>query len=52
MKQLEERAEAAEATLRSLASYLGVGGYNAPIVDAEVFEKKIRDGIDYFVRVA
>jgi hypothetical protein len=32
--------------LRSIASSLGVGGYNAPAVDAKVFEDKIRSGID------
>jgi hypothetical protein len=42
-----ERAETpAQEALRSLASFLGVGGYNPPFVDAEVFEKKIRDGIE------
>lgn len=42
----------AEEALRSLASYLGCGGYNAPEVDAKVFEEKIRYGIDNFVRPA
>jgi hypothetical protein len=31
----------AEQVLRKLASWLGVGGYNAPTVDAEVFHEKI-----------
>lgn len=35
----------AEMALRSLANWLGVGGYNAPTVDAKVFEQKIRDGV-------
>jgi hypothetical protein len=43
------RLIACENVLRSLASYLGCGGYNAPEVDAAVFEGKIRYGIDNFV---
>jgi hypothetical protein len=39
----------AEEALRSLASWLGVGGYNAPTVDAKVFEQKIRDGVTTFL---
>lgn len=35
----------AEDILRSLASWLGNGGYNAPTVDPAAFEAKIRDGI-------
>jgi hypothetical protein len=42
------RLIACENVLRSLASYLGCGGYNAPEVDAAVFEEKIRYGIDSF----
>lgn len=38
----------AEMALRSLAAWLGVGGYNAPTVDAKVFEAKIRDGVQVF----
>lgn len=49
-KEFLARAEAAEDVLRSLASYLGVGGYNAPTVNAEEFEKKIRYGIDMLLR--
>jgi len=41
----QERAERAEDALRSLACYLSAGGYNAETVDADVFERKIRDGI-------
>lgn len=33
--------------LRSLASYLGVGGLNADQVDPRVFEEKIRWGIEH-----
>lgn len=33
------------SVLRSLASYVGAGGYNADTVDADVFEEKIRWGI-------
>lgn len=35
----------AESVLRKLACWLGVGGYNAPTVDAEMFHRKIVDGI-------
>lgn len=35
-----------EEALRSLASYVGNGGYNAPSVDATAFEAKVRSGID------
>ncbi len=35
-----------EDALRSLASWLGVGGYNAPTVDAKEFEAKIREGVE------
>jgi hypothetical protein len=38
----------AEEALRSLACSLGVGGYNAPTVDAKVFEEKIRDGMTVY----
>jgi len=34
------------SAMRSLASYVGAGGYNADVVDADVFEAKIRWGID------
>lgn len=40
----------AESALRSLASYVGNGGYNAPRVDAKVFEDKVRSGIETFIR--
>ena len=40
----------AESVLRKLACWLGVGGYNAPTVDAEVFHRVIVDGIEYLVR--
>lgn len=46
IESLERERDAAHDALRSLACYLGVGGYNADTVDAAVFEKKIRDGID------
>jgi hypothetical protein len=35
----------AELALRSLACWLGAGGYHAPTVDAKVFEEKIRWGV-------
>lgn len=40
---------ALEEVLRSLASYVGAGGYNAPTVDPDVFEDKIRWGIDHLI---
>ena len=44
-KQLNEDYD---AVLRSLASYLGAGGYNdpSPLIDPKVAEAKIRWGID------
>lgn len=36
-----------EGALRSLASWLGCGGFNAPTVDAKVFEAKIRHGVEH-----
>jgi hypothetical protein len=48
---LAGRLEACEDVLRRIASSLGNGGYNAPVVDAKVFEKKIMDGIASFRRV-
>jgi hypothetical protein len=44
-----EHTEALEAALRSLASYVGAGGYNAETVDPAIFEDKIRWGIDHLV---
>lgn len=40
-----ERLRACEDVLRSLASYFGAGGYNAPYVDAKEFHSKILWGI-------
>jgi hypothetical protein len=45
-----ERDEAHDA-LRSLACWLSVGGYNAPLVDPAEFERKIRAGVDALIRV-
>ena len=45
MQHQAERAESYADALRSLASYVGAGGYNADTVDAGVFEDKIRWGI-------
>ncbi len=48
-KEMQRQAELAESyadAMRSLASYVGAGGYNADVVDAGVFEEKIRWGID------
>ena len=46
MQRQAERAESYADAMRSLASYVGAGGYNADVVDADVFEAKIRWGID------
>jgi hypothetical protein len=40
-----------EAALRSLAYWLGAGGYNATAVDAKVFEEKIRWGVEHLLGV-
>lgn len=45
MQRQAERAESYAEAMRSLASYVGAGGYNADTVDAGVFEEKIRWGI-------
>ena len=42
----------AEQVLRKLACWLGVGGYNAPKVDAEVFHRKIVDGVEMLLKSA
>jgi hypothetical protein len=44
---LKAKLEACEDVLRSLAAYVGAGGYNAETVDPAVFDKKIRWGIDH-----
>ena len=43
--ELAQKLEKAEGVLRSLAGFVGAGGYNADKVDADVFEQKIRWGI-------
>ena len=45
--ELAQKLEKAEGVLRSLASFVGAGGYNADKVDADVFEQKIRWGIGH-----
>lgn len=40
----------AEMALRSIASWLGVGGFNAPTVDAKVFERKIYEGVERAIK--
>jgi hypothetical protein len=45
MTEVREESPAEEA-LRALACWLGVGGYNAPTVDAEVFKRKIMEGVN------
>jgi len=53
LRKQTERAESYAETLRSLASYVGAGGYNSDTVDAGVFEEKIRWGIgEIMTRVA
>lgn len=42
----------AEMVLRKLACWLGVGGYNAPTVDADLFHRKIVDGIESLLAAA
>lgn len=49
--ELGARLEEAEDVLRAMASYVGNGGYNADTVDPKVFEAKIREGIDFIIRV-
>lgn len=46
---LPENEHPAEEALRSLACWLGAGGYNSPTVDAKVFEEKIRWGVDHLL---
>jgi hypothetical protein len=48
---ISQQHEALETVLRSLASYVGNGGFNAESVDPAIFEEKIRDGIDRLTRV-
>lgn len=50
VQALRDRLEACEWVLRDLASSYGAGGYNADTVDPKVFERKIRDGVDHFIR--
>lgn len=42
----------AEMVLRKLACWLGVGGYNAPTVDADLFHDKIIDGVNMLLASA
>lgn len=53
IREIPQEPRTAEDVLRDLAMYLGVGGYNdigdAPF-DPEKFDRKIRWGIDYFVK--
>lgn len=46
---LKQKVSDLEEVLRSLASYVGAGGYNAPEVDPRAFEEKIRWGIDALI---
>lgn len=47
----EVRIDELEGVLRSLASYVGAGGYNADDVDPKTFEDKVRWGIDHLLGV-
>jgi len=51
LAEQHEKLDAAHEVLRSLACWLSVGGYNADTVDAAVFERKIRAGVDALVAV-
>lgn len=51
LAQVTRERDEAHDILRSLAAYVGSGGYNAIKVDAKRFAAKIRDGIDTHVRV-
>lgn len=42
----------AEMVLRKLACWLGVGGYNAPTVDANLFHRKIVEGVQMLLQSA
>lgn len=46
LREKAAMADEAHDVLRTLACELGAGGYNAEIVDASVFEHKIRDGVN------
>lgn len=47
-----ENETPAEMVLRKLACWLGVGGYNAPTVDADLFHRKIVGGINMLIESA
>ena len=49
VKKLHEHTEECEDVLRSLASWLGTGGYNAAEVDPHIFEAKIRHGVEFLI---
>lgn len=44
------RESEAEQVLREIAAQLGVGGYNAPAVDAQLYREKILDGLQMFAQ--
>jgi hypothetical protein len=46
----EDKIDALECTLRDIALYLGVGGYNCDEVDPEKFFEKIKWGIDDYAQ--
>lgn len=50
-EQMLAKVDDAHEALRSLASRVGNGGYNAPEVDPVAFEAKVSDGIDSLMRV-
>ena len=49
LEEKQQHINNLEATLRTLASWLGNGGYNATEVDPVQFEAKIREGIIYLI---
>lgn len=52
LKKLIDKNDCLEFALRSIASYVGSGGFNSETVNPEIFEKKIIAGIDNLVEIA
>lgn len=46
VKRLDDLVERYETSMRNLASWLGVSGYNDPNATPESLEKRIRAGVD------
>lgn len=47
---LQQRIDSLECSLRDIALYLGVGGYNCNEVDPQKFFDKIKWGIDDYAK--